>query len=207
MTNVLCKICPYEICIGLSLSKEVFSIKRLTAHCICGKQTCLLTSKKGLGTNASKSILCELTGDNGLAFIVCSTIDVAVERRISVTNPSPTLYLAFLQLLTNRSHSPWECIASVGSDLSKIYAISSLFRDTRYGSFLFRSNKIYPLLLTIARGLPLRAISFMRQLSVPILVTTSICTTLAVRQKNRQRHLFSFAQSYQSKVRSGRLQY
>ena len=64
-------------------------------------------ARTDLGVNASKSLTSKLSGVNGLAFKVCSTKHIVVERSFTVTDLFPnTAYIAFLQLLTNRSHTP-----------------------------------------------------------------------------------------------------
>ena len=163
----------------------------------------LLPSKKWLGVNASKSLTSELTGVKGLAFNVCSTILIVVERTSSVTDLFPnTAYIAFLQLLTNRSPTPPKWGAAGGLNFHLIprwircSSIPSLFHAATYSAnSLSAPTKFVPLSLTIVFGLPLRAINLiiaLRQLSVSNLGTTSICTALIVRQVKRQHHRFSF---------------
>ena len=70
--------------------------------CSVGEQI----SHPGRSFKASKSLTFELTAFNGLAFNVYSTIHIVVERTSWVTDLFPnTAYIAFLQLLTNRSHT------------------------------------------------------------------------------------------------------
>ena len=91
-----------------------YSIRNLSqmrfAHCLNGKYTFLLSIKKWFGVNASKSLASELTGIYSLAFNVCSTIHIVVERTSSVSDLFPnTVCIAFLLLLANRSntHPKW----------------------------------------------------------------------------------------------------
>ena len=72
-----------------------------------GKQRFLLPGRKWFGVVASKSVETVLSGVVGLAFSVCSTRHIVVDRTSSVTDRLPsTAYIAFLQLLISFSHTP-----------------------------------------------------------------------------------------------------
>ena len=134
-----------------------------------GKQTFWLPSRKWFGVIDSKSFTSELTGVKGLAFVVCSTRHIVVERTSSVIDRFPnTEYIAFLQLLTSLSHTPPNWVAAGGLNFhlipcwTKCSSILSLFHAATY-SLNSRSapKKFIPLSLIIFMGLPLRAMNGM----------------------------------------------
>ena len=127
----------------------------------------------------------------------------AQQHTSSVTDLFPnTAYIAFLQILTNRSHTPTKVRCCGWVELPSDSSSNSMFFDPFFVpcrntlcKLSFTSIKFVPFSLMVVHCSPLRAINFtiaMRQLSVSNFGTTSICTALIVRQVNRQHHRFSF---------------
>ena len=155
-----------------------------------------------IGGQSSKSLTSELTGVRGLAFNVWSTMQIVVGKTSSVTDLFPnTANIAFLQPLTNRSHTPPNWGAAGGLNFHLILrwircsSVPSLFHAATYSAnSLSAQTNFVPLSLVSVLGLLLRAINLiiaLRQLSVSNLGTTSICTAVIVRHVNIQRCRFS----------------
>ena len=161
-------------------------------------------SRSDWGFNASKSLTSELTGVNGLALFVCATAHIVVERTASLTDLFPhTAYIAFLQLLTNRSHTLPKWVAAsrlnfrlIPSWIRSSSLFPSLIHAAKYNAnYRSAPTEFVPLSLTVVLGLPFRAknrIIALKQLYVSNLETPSICTALIVWHLNKQNHHSTF---------------